>query len=268
MQDGFPVTTGAAKRQLSLTPAQLHRNWLRFALLAVAALVLLGIVFFCARWWFAAAPPLQAHDLLLLTPDAVTRVEAAAKAGDILAESTLGAAYLDGNGYIAKDVTQGVHWLRKVADRDSSEYEQIQTRMQSLVEQRRYEFDPQKRREIDIEYLDLVSKKLSFEAAFLGLIQVYVGGHGNSHADVELALKYMRLGANYGFPSSQRTLGIVTALGLLGVPKNEIAGTILLSDAAAQGDRVAQRWLADLHAYQDAMLRARMRPAFLDYSFS
>ena len=37
-------------------------------------------------------------------------------------------------------------------------------------------------------------------------------------------MKYMRLGAAYGMPPAQRILGIVTRFGLLGVPKNEIAG--------------------------------------------
>jgi hypothetical protein len=78
----------------------------------------------------------------------------------------------------------------------------------------------------------------------------------------------MRLGADYGIPSSQRTLGIVTTLGSLGVPKNETAGMILLSKAAAQGDRPAHRLLADLPSYQEAVLRARLRTAFSDCSFS
>jgi TPR repeat protein len=267
MREAFPVTTDATKRHLGFFPAGSSRIWFRFGLLTVGLLVLAAVIYLCAQRWFFA-PELQAGDLLLLTPESSGRVEAAATAGDILAQSTLGTTYLDGNAYVPKDVTKGVYWLRKVADRDRSELDRIRSRMQSLLEQRRYEVDPQKRREMDIEYLDLVSKKLALEAAFLGLIQVYVGGHGASHADTEFALKYMRLGANYCFPSSQRIFGVVTAFGLLGVPKNEIAGAILLSEAAAQGDGPAQRLLADLRSYQDAMFRARTRPAFSDYSFS
>ena len=158
--------------------------------------------------------------------------------------------------------------MRKVADRDRSEYEQIRDRMQARLEQRRFEIDPQKRREIDLEYLDLVAKKLAFESAFLGLIQVYLGNYGAPHSDGRLALNYMRLGADYGFHSSQRILGVVTAFGLLGVPKNEFAGMTLLNEAAVQGDRPAQRLLASVQLLRGVMLRKRNDTAFPNQMFS
>ena len=86
---------------------------------------------------------------------------------------------------------------------------------------------------MDLEYVDLVTRKLAFEGAFVGLIEVYLGDHGTSYANSTLALKYMRLGAAYGFPSAQRMLGIVLQLGLFSVPKNELLATMLLSEAAA-----------------------------------
>ena len=256
------MTTNATKRQPSFSQAPSGRNGVRLGLLTLGLLLFGAIFFLCARWWFLAPPALQPGDLLLLEPESIVRVEAAARAGDILAQSTLGTAYLAGGRYLPKDVTKAVYWLRKVADRDRSELDRIKSRMQFLLEQRRSEVDPQQRRELDLEVLDLIARKLAFESAFLGLIQVYLGGHGASHADVELALKYMRLGADYGFPSAQRIFGIVTQFGLLGVPKNEMQAMMLLSEAAAQGDRIAQRLLIDFRFYHDAML-----PRPLGYGF-
>ena len=228
--------------------------------------MLVVLLFLFARWWFFSPPTLQPGDLLLLEPESIVRVEAAARAGDILAQSTLGNAYLDGRGYLAANVTEAVRWLRKVADRDRSEFDRIPRRMQSLLEKRPHEFDLRKRHTMDLEYLDLVARKLAFESAFLGLIEVYLGTHGNSHANTALALKYLQRGATYGFPFAQRMLGIVTQFGLLGVPRDEIQATVLLSEAAAQGDRVAQTLLANLRFHHDAMLRARVGTTFSGYS--
>jgi TPR repeat protein len=180
-----------------------------------------------------------------------------------MAQSTLGTAYLNEGKYLPRDVTKAIYWLRKVADRDRSEFDRIKSRMQFLLEQRRYEIDPQQQRAMDLEYLDLVAKKLAFETAFLGLIQVYLGGQGDFHANPELALKYLRLGADYGFPSVERTFGIVKQYGLFGIPKDEEHATMLLSQAAAQGDPIAQRLLTILrfdHAHVDT--------AFSEHSIS
>ena len=262
------MTTDATKPQTSFSLAGFGRNRLRFALVTLGLPVFVAILYLCARSWLFAPPALRPNDLLLLEPESVVRVEAAAKAGDILAQSTLGTAYLEGRGDVSRNVTKAVHWLRKVADRDRSEFDRIPRQMQSLLEKRPQEFDLRKRRTMDLEYLDLVARKLAFESAFLGLIEVYSGSHGDSHANTALALKYLRRGANYGFPSAQRILAFVTQYGLLGVPKDKVQATILLSEAAAQGDRVAQRLLVSLRFYHDAMLRARMSSAFSGYSFS
>jgi TPR repeat protein len=236
----------ATKRQTSFSPAGFGRNRFRFALLTFGLLVFVAILYLCARSWFFAPPALRPNDLLLLEPESVARVEAAARAGDIVAQNNLGSAYLDGRGCLAANVTEAVRWLRKVADRDRSEFDRIPRRMQSLLEKRPHEFDLRKRRAMDLEYLDLVARKLAFESAFLGLIEVYLGSHGDSYANTALALKYMRRSANYGFPSALRILAFVTQYGLLGVPKDKVQATMLLSEAAAQGDRVAQRLLVDL----------------------
>jgi TPR repeat protein len=103
---------------------------------------------------------------------------------------------------------------------------------------------------MELEYLDLLTTKLAFESAYLGLIEVYMGEHGRSHENPELALQYMRSGAALGFPAAQRKLAIVMQFGLLGVPKNEIEATILLGHAAANGDTVARTLLRRLIAYQ------------------
>lgn len=262
------MTTDAIKWQFNFFQARAARRWFRYVLLLIVMLAIVAVLYLCARGWFSAPPALQPGDLLLLEPESIARVEAAARAGDVLAQSTLGNTYLDGNKYLPKDVTKAVYWLRKVADRDHSEFDRIPRRMQSLLEQRRYEFDAQKRREMDLEYLDLAAKKLAYEAAFLGLTQVYLGGHGVALANTERAVHYLRLGADYGFPSAQRILGIVTEYGWLGVPKNEIQATLLLNAAAAQGDRVAQRLLVEFRSYHDAVFRARMGAAFSEHSVS
>jgi TPR repeat protein len=262
------VTINATKPQTSFSLARFRRNPFRFALLTLGLLVFVALLYLCARSWLFAPPTLRPNDLLLLEPESIARVEAAARAGDIVAQSSLGSAYLDGRGDVSENVTKAVYWLRKVADRDRSEFDRIPGRMESLLERKPHEFDLRKRRAMDLEYLELFTKKLAFESDFLGLIEVYLGSNGDSHANTTLALKYLRRGANFGFPSAQRMLGIVTQLGLLGVPRDETQATILLSEAAAQGDRVAQKLLVSLRFYHDAMLHARMGTTFSGYSFS
>lgn len=244
------MTANSAKPESSITQTQSNRKGLRSGWLALGLLVFGGMLFFHARWLLVAPPVLQPEDLLLLERESFVRVEAAAKAGDILAQSTLGAAYLDEHRYLPRDVTKAVYWWRKVADRDQSELDRIESRMQFVLKQRSYEINSPQHRAMDLEYLDLIAKKLAFESAFLGLIQVYLGGQGADHAKPELALKYLRLGADYGFPSVQRTLGIMSQFGLLGVPKDEVQATRLLSEAAAQGDPIAQRLLSQLRLDQ------------------
>jgi TPR repeat protein len=196
-----------------------------------------------------APAPLQSGDLLLLDQESIIRVKAAARAGDLLAQSALGSAYLKGTGDLPRSVPEAVYWLRKVTDRDPAEFEHISTRMQVLLDNRLFEVDPQRQRETDLEYLNLATKRLAYESAFLEIVHVYLGGEGDAYANVLLALKYLRLGAAYGLPSSQRDLGIVTRFGWLGVPKNEIRAAALLNEAAAQGDRVAQRLLVELRYF-------------------
>jgi len=237
-------------------------------LLALALVVVIAVLFLFARWHLLAPPTLQPGDLLLLEPESIGRVEAAAKAGDIVAQSTLGSAYLQGRAYLPRNVTKAVYWLRKVADRDRSQFYQIPSRMHLLLQKSQYESDFGKQHAISLEYLDLVAGKLAIESAVLRLIEVYVGRHGSSHANAELALKYMRLGAAYGFPSAQRKLGIVTRFGLFGVPKNELEATILLSEAAAKGDRIAQHLLVDFSSYRLAALHARIGTAVSKHSSS
>ena len=140
--------------------------------------------------------------------------------------------------------------------------------MHFLLQKSQYEFGLRKCNAMSLEYLDLVAEKLAFESAVLRLIEVYVGRHGSAHANAEFALKYMQLGAAYGFPSPQRKPGIVTRFGLLGVPKNEVEASILLSAAAAKGDRVAQKSLVDLSSYRLAKFHALMDIAVSDHSFS
>jgi TPR repeat protein len=118
--------------------------------------------------------------------------------------------------------------------------------MRYVLEERRHESDPQSQRMLDREYLSLVERKLAYEQALLGLAQVYAGGQGASHANPQLALKYLRLGAAYGFPSSQRVLGLVILSGSLGARRSELEGRRWLYAAAAKGDRVAVRWLTEL----------------------
>ena len=258
------MITDATKRRTSLTPWGAGRNWFRFTLFVVG---LLAALFVCVGWWSPAPAAAQIGDLRLLKPESIARIQAAAKAGDIVAQSTLGTAYLQGKR-VRTNVTKAVYWLRKVADRDRSEFNLVKSRIQFLVERRGYELDPIKQRAVELEYLDLAQRKLAFERAFLGLIQIYAGRQGASYADAELALKHMRSGADYGFPSAQRLLGIVNGFGLLGVPRNEINATKLLCSAAAKGDRVAQRLLAQSRCSQEAMLRARIGTTFAENSFS
>jgi TPR repeat protein len=268
MREDRPVTTGGTKPQTSFSLAGFGRNRFRFALLTLALLGFVAILYLCARSGLFAPPTLRPGDLLLLEPESVARVEAAARVGDIVAQSILGSAYLEGRGDVSRNVTKAVYWLQKVADRDRSEFDRIPSRMQSLLDKRAREFDLRERRTIDVEYLDLVARKLAFESAFFGLIEVYLGSHGDSHANTALALKYLRRGASYGFPFAQRMLGIVTQYGLLGVARDEIQATILLNEAAAQGDLVAQRLLVSIRIYHDAMLRARTGTTVSGYSFS
>jgi len=84
VQEDFPVTTNATKRQTTFSQAPSGRNGFRFGLLTLGLLIFGAILFLCARWFFLAPPALQPGDLLLLEPESIVRVEAAAKAGDIL----------------------------------------------------------------------------------------------------------------------------------------------------------------------------------------
>jgi hypothetical protein len=265
MQEDFPVTTDAGMRQTGSKLPQSRAKRFRLLLLIIVLFVIVVSMFVFGRSVFAP-PALQPGDLLLLAPESIARVEAVAKSGDIVAQSFLGSAYLQGKGDLPKDMTKAVYWLRKVADRDPSQFDRISSRMDSLLEKRRQELEPRKRLKMDLEYLDLVAKELAFESAILGLIDVYLGRDGTFYSDARLAVKYMRLGAAYGFPSAQRALGIVTQFGLFGVPRDEIAGTILVSEAAANGDQIAQQLLLELRAYDHAMLHARMGTAFSEHS--
>ncbi len=65
----------------------------------------------------------------------------------------------------------------------------------------------------------------------------------------------MRLGAYYGFPSTQTLLGVVYEYGSLGVRRNEIEGTRLLYAAAFKGDRVAQQLLTEANYARKPLLR-------------
>lgn len=151
----------ATKRQTTFSQAGLGRNGFRFTLLTLGLLVLMVLLFLIVRWWSISPPPLQPGDLLLLEPESIVRVEAAAQAGDILAQSTLGNAYLDGRGYLAANVTEAVYWLRKVAGRDRSDFDRIPRRMESLLEKRPQESDLRKRHAMDLEFLDLVSPSVA-----------------------------------------------------------------------------------------------------------
>jgi TPR repeat protein len=202
-----------------------------------------------SRLQAASAPELEPADLLLLTPESVGKVEAAAKAGDLQAQSTLGVAYLRGNGYVSRNVTNAVYWFHRIADRDRAEHDQIVERMQSLLEERRLVINREQQRQHNLEYLGWVQKKLGFEIAFVGLIEVYSGGQGSAYANPALARRYMHQGAAYGFASAQRRLGMAYLFGLLGVPKNTAQGLRLLHLAAAQGDQRAKYVLADWYRW-------------------
>ncbi len=261
------MTTSATKPEKSFVETKPSRRLVRFGLFTLGLLVSAVIVLFCARWFFFAPPTLQPGDLLLLEPESIARVEAAAKAGDILAQTALGSAYLHGRTNLPKNVTEAVYWLRKVADRDHSQFEGISKRMQSLLEKSEDQRDLRKRSAMALDYLDLAARRLAFEAAILSLIEIYMGQHGISHVNAELAVRYMRLGATYGMPAAQRALGIVTRFGLLGVPKNEVAGTILLTEAAAKGDQVARKVLFNLDLYDRVISHAGMGTVRLADSF-
>jgi TPR repeat protein len=214
-------------------------------IVAVPIALLAMLAFF--RLLATDAPELEPTDLLLLTPESVEKVETAAKAGDIQAQSTLGIAYLRGSEYVPRKVRAAVYWFHRIADRDRAEHDQIVDQMRSLLEERRHASDPGKQRKLDLEYLGLVEKRLSFELAFVGLIQVYAGGQGSSYANPELARKYLHQGTDYGFASAQRMLGMAYLFGLLGVPKNRAEGMRLLHAAAAQGDHAAEYVLRHLY---------------------
>jgi TPR repeat protein len=178
----------------------------------------------------------------------VEKVEAAAKAGDILAQSTLGSACLQGGEQLPKDVTNALYWFQEVANRADREFLTIRPRLKSILEQRQLATNPKKQRKLELEYLDLLAKKLAFEQAYVGLIQIYFGGQGRSYANPALALKCMQQGADYGIAPAQRILGIANLHGLFGVPKNVREGLRLLHAAAAQGDHAAEDLLRDLYA--------------------
>lgn len=103
-------------------------------------------------------PQLQAEDLLLSAPDALARVEAAAEAGDISAQSTLGTANLLAE-HVPKNVTKAVYWFEKVVSQDLQEYKTIRARMQIILEQQKRAKDQQQARRLELEYLDLALKE-------------------------------------------------------------------------------------------------------------
>ena len=185
------MTADATTRQKAASQTGSRRVSFRFILLIVGLLVFVALLLLCGRWLLFAPPALQPGDLLLLEPESIVRVETAAKAGDIVAQSILGSAYLHGKGDLPKDMTKAVYWLRKVADRDPSQFDRISSRMDSLLEKRRQGLEPRERLKIDLEYLDLVAKELAFESAILGLIDVYLGRDGTPYSDARLAVKYM-----------------------------------------------------------------------------
>lgn len=199
-------------------------------LLSVVAVLLLG-----AAWWLARPPTLESVDLLLLTPESVGKVEAAAKAGDIQAQSSLGLAYLRGSEYVPRNVTKSLYWLHQITDRDRAEHDQIVDRMQSLLERRRHASDPRRQRQLDLQYLRLAEEKLAFELAFVALIQVYSGGQGASYANPALARKYLRHGAAYGFASVQRMLGMRVSVCLGWGADERIAGPETAPRRGSQG---------------------------------
>ena len=114
---------------------------------------------------------------------------------------------------------------------------------------RGHTLDPGKQRQLDLEYLGWVQKKLGFEIAFVGLIEVYSGGQGPAYANPALARRYLRQGAAYGFASAQRMLGTAYLFGSLGLPKNTAQGLRLLHLAAAQGDQRAKYVLANWYRW-------------------
>ena len=243
------MTSGARKSLGRPTSSwSIRRRTVGLVLIVALVICLLAVIaFFRLR---AAGPPEpEQQDLLLLTPESVGKVEAAAKAGDIHAQSTLGVAHLRGSEHVPKNVTAAVYWFHRIADRDRAEHDQVVGRMRSLLEERRLTTNREQQRRLELEYLGLVQKKLAFELAFVGLIEVYSGGHGSSYANPALARRYMRQGAAYGFASAQRMLGMAYLFGLLDVPRNTSQGLKLLHAAAAQGDRAAEYLLADWYRW-------------------
>lgn len=133
------------------------------------------LLFLVVHRLFLLRPDLRPADLSLPNPTSIARVQAAAKAGNVVAQNALVFGYLRGKSDLPEDVTKAVYWLRKVADRDASELQRIQGRMRYQQGMRHYELDPTTRRAMDKEYLALTRKELAFESAFLGLIDVYLG---------------------------------------------------------------------------------------------
>lgn len=230
----------------SLVVKRTHRRLILFKPLPIGMLVGAAVLFLCFIWLSTRVPSVAPEDLLLLEPASVERVESAAAGGNLRAQAALGSAHLFGNAFIAKNVTRALSWLHKVADRDPKEFDRIESRTQSLFDQRRRETSARSQRELDLEYLDLVGTKLAYEQAFIGLASVYAGENGAVYRDSSLALKYLRRGAAYGFPSAQRFLGFAYVYGWFGVHENEFEGRRWLHVAAAGGDRVAIEWLKNL----------------------
>jgi len=205
------------------------------------------VVLLCAGLWLTRAPNLEPEDYLLLTPASLDKVEAAAKAGDLSAQSALGEAYLWGGVLVAKNVTKAAYWFEKIASRDEREFQAICARMQSILDHRNDPMVRQTARKLDLEYLHLAHQKLAFELAFTALFQIYSGGEGPTYANPTLALKYLRQGAHYGFPSAQRRLGAAYVFGWFGLPKSPSRGLRLLTEAANQGDHRAEYLLGALY---------------------
>lgn len=258
------VLHGRRRDQMSPRSLLHGRRWVIASLGAVGLLFLTFAVFASISTRADDTTQLTAEDLLLLTPDSLARVKAAAEHGDVVAQSTLGTAHLLGE-HVPKNVTKAVYWFQEVVSRDEHEYKMIGARMEVVLKHRQLAKNGAERSRLEREYLELALRKLSYEEAFNGLLQVYTGGHGASYENPELALKYLRQAARVGYPWAQRTLGVTSMFGLSGAPQNKSEGLRLLKEAASQGDHDAEYILGDLYG---SGVSVRMNPDAARYWFA